>query len=93
MNLSEVAMAAAITVSISGVSYAAFHTDTLTGTTLKVAQQVTCRTVDEAIVAYAAEHGGTPARIGQLRAYVKGDISAYRIVRGQATGPGCRPPA
>ncbi|MEV4642056.1 hypothetical protein AB0J80_32380 [Actinoplanes sp. NPDC049548] len=57
---------------------------------VKVAQQVSCRTVDDAIVAYVAQHNRTPARTADLKPYVKGDISAYRIVRGQASGPGCR---
>ncbi|WP_067506789.1 hypothetical protein [Actinoplanes sp. TFC3] len=89
MNLTEVAMAAAVTVSIAGVSYAAFNTDALLGRTEKVASAVTCRTVDDAIVAYVAQHETTPTRVAQLKAYVKGDITAYRIVQGVAAGPGC----
>lgn len=90
MNLSELAMAAAITVSIGGVSYAVVNTGHLTDKAAKVSQQATCRTVDGAIVAYVAQHGTPPTRTADLKPYVDGDISAYRIVRGQAAGPGCR---
>ena len=89
MNITEVAMAAAVTVSIAGVSYAAFNTDALISRTEKVAAAVTCRTVDDAIVAYVAQHDAAPTRIAQLKPYVKGDISAYRITKGVAAGPGC----
>ncbi|WP_305784690.1 hypothetical protein [Symbioplanes lichenis] len=89
MTLSEAAVAAAVTVSIAGVSYAALNTDALTARAETVASAATCRTVDAAIVAYVAEHGTAPARISQLRSYVKGDISAYRISKGVAAGPGC----
>ena len=89
MNLTEVAMAAAITVSVAGVSYAAFHADGLTRVSVKVADQVSCRTVEDAIVAYAAQNGTDPTRMTQLRPYIRGDVSAYRIARGRAAGPGC----
>jgi hypothetical protein len=89
VHLSEVAMAAAITVSIAGVSYAALNTDGLTGTAKTVAGRASCRAVDQAIVAYVAQHDRTPTTIGQLQPSVRGDISAYRIVRGRAAGPGC----
>lgn len=89
MHLSEVAMAAAITVSIAGVSYAALNTTSTTATATTVANQASCRAVDEAIVGYLAQHGTAPTAIKQLKTWVKGDISAYRIVEGQAAGPGC----
>ncbi|GAA2580656.1 hypothetical protein GCM10010435_67470 [Winogradskya consettensis] len=89
MNLTEAAMAAAVTLSIGGVSYAVLNSDALTARTQQVANAVSCRTVDEAIVAYVAQNDRTPTRLSQLRAYVKGDISAYRIVNGVAAGPGC----
>ncbi|MEV4708956.1 hypothetical protein [Actinoplanes sp. NPDC049316] len=89
MNLTEVAMVAAITVSVAGVSYAVVNSHGLTGATVKVADQVSCRAVDDAIVAYAAQSGAAPVRMEQLRPYVKGDVSAYRIVGGRASGPGC----
>lgn len=89
MNLSEVAMAAAITVSIAGVSYAALNTTSVTGTAKTVASQATCRAVDQAIVAYVAQNSTVPTTIKQIKPFVKGDISAYRIVKGQAAGPGC----
>ena len=89
MHLSEVAMAAAITLSIAGVSYAALNTDGVRSTVVTVASQASCRAVDEAIVGYVALHDTTPTAIGQLQPWVRGDISAYRIVKGRAAGPGC----
>ena len=89
MNLSEVAMAAAITVSISGVSYAALNVDGLSGSTRAVADQATCHSVDGAVVAFVAQHNAAPTTIKQLSPYLKGDISAYRIIAGRADGPGC----
>ena len=89
MNLTEAAVAAAVTVSIAGVSYAALNTGAVTNSATTVANAATCRTVDTAIVAYLAQHGAAPTRITQLRPYVEGDISAYRISKGVAAGPGC----
>ena len=89
MHLSEVAMAAAITVSIAGVSYAALNTNSVRSTATTVANQASCHTVDEAIVGYVALHDTTPTTIKQLQPWVRGDISAYRIVKGRAAGPGC----
>jgi hypothetical protein len=89
VNLSEVAMAAAITLSVAGVSYAALNTDSLTASTRTVADTATCRAVDQAIVAYVAEHNATPTTAGQIQPWVKGDVSQYRIVKGVAAGPGC----
>jgi hypothetical protein len=90
VNLAEVAMAAAITVSVGGVSYVAFNPTALTHTAQSTADKATCRVVDEAIVAYVATNDSSPKKISELTSYVNGDISAYRIVRGVAAGPGCR---
>ncbi|MFI7599851.1 hypothetical protein [Actinoplanes sp. NPDC049681] len=75
--------------SVAGLSYAALSTGPVTSTAVKVSNQASCRTVDGAIVAYVAQHGAAPKRTADLKPYVNGDISAYRIVRGQAAGPGC----
>ncbi|MGA5302716.1 hypothetical protein ACPCHT_22495 [Nucisporomicrobium flavum] len=61
----------------------------MTAVTVKVADQVSCRTVEDAITAYAAQYGSAPTGMAQLRPYVRGDVSAYRIVGGRAAGPGC----
>jgi hypothetical protein len=89
VHLSEVAMAAAITVSIAGVSYAALNTGGVTRTAETVANQASCRTVNQAIAGYVAQHSTAPTRIRQLQPWVEGDISKYRIVKGRAAGPGC----
>ena len=91
MNLSEVAMAATITVSIAGLSYVAFNTTVLTERAQTVADAATCRAVDQAVLAYLAANETQPTRIADVRPYLRGDVSAYRIVRGRAAGPGCPP--
>lgn len=89
MNLSEVALAAAITVSTVGVAYVALSPEELGGHAQQVADRASCRTVDAAIVAYVAQQDAVPTTIEQLRPWVRGDLSAYRIIGGRATGPGC----
>jgi len=89
VHLSEVAMAAAVTMSVAGVSYAALNSDSIRSTATTVAEKASCRAVDEAIVGYVAQHAAAPTAIRQLRPWVTGDISAYRIVKGRAAGPGC----
>ena len=82
-------MAAAITVSVSGVSYAVLDPKELKADTQKVADQATCRTVDTAIVGYLSIHDVEPTSVAQLSGFVRGDISRYSIVDGIAAGPGC----
>ena len=82
-------MAAVVTVSIAGASYAAFNTDALKRRTEVVANAASCRAVDTAIVGYAADHGVAPTSIDQIAPYVRGDVSAYRLRNGHAAGPGC----
>ena len=89
MNISEAAMAAAITLSVAGVSYAALNTGVLTDRAEAVADQAGCHAVNQAILVYVAEHDSAPKRMADLKPYVDGDITAYRLVRGVATGPGC----
>jgi hypothetical protein len=89
VNLAEFAMAAAITTSIAGVSYVALNPTAIEHTAQATADKATCHAVDEAIVAYVAQNDTPPTRIAQLSSYVNGDITAYRIARGVAAGPGC----
>jgi len=89
VHMNEAVVAAAVTVSISGVSYAAFSSDTLLRRTEVVVGAAECRSVDTAIVGYLALNGVEPTTIEQVQPYVRGDVSTYRIVNGQAAGPGC----
>ncbi|MEV4351280.1 hypothetical protein AB0J83_43040 [Actinoplanes sp. NPDC049596] len=73
------------------MSYSALDRDAIERNTQAVADQATCRTVDSAIVAYVSLNGAEPTSIASLAPFAKGDISAYRIVEGQAAGPGCMP--
>ncbi|MFG1604610.1 hypothetical protein [Actinoplanes sp. NPDC049265] len=61
----------------------------LTDRASTVADQATCRAVDQAIVAYGSLHADPPRTIDDVRPYVRGDISRYRIAGGVAAGPGC----
>ncbi|MEU4236728.1 hypothetical protein [Actinoplanes sp. NPDC026619] len=89
MHLTHVAMAAAVTVSVAGVSYSALDPAKLESQARVVADRASCRTVDSAIVAYVGINGEAPATITELAGYVKGDITAYSIAGGVAAGPGC----
>ncbi|HET6533266.1 MAG TPA: hypothetical protein VFH03_21985 [Actinoplanes sp.] len=89
MHINEVALVGAITLGVAGVSYLAFRPHEVAGTAERVADRATCRTVDEAIVGYLTTNDRPPRSIADLRPYVRGDISAYRIVDGRAAGPGC----
>ena len=82
-------MAAAITMSIGGIAYATLNTDAVTQPASTVASAADCRAVNTAIVAYLADRDEAPTTLDQIRPYILGDISAYRIVAGMATGPGC----
>jgi hypothetical protein len=89
VHISEVAMATALTVSIVGVSYVAFNSDTLATRAQTVADRATCRTLESAVVAYIAQHDAGPRTIHDLTPYVQGDISKYRLQDGLPAGPGC----
>lgn len=83
------ATACAVTMSISAASYSALNPAQLEAQARLVANKATCRTVNTAIVGFIAMNGTDPTSITQLRPYVDGDISRYRIVKGVAAGPGC----
>jgi hypothetical protein len=89
VHANEAVVAAVVTASVAGASYATFNYHSLVDRTDAVAFTATCRAVDTAIVGYVAENGVAPSGIAQLKPYVRGDISAYRIVHGRAAGPGC----
>jgi hypothetical protein len=91
MSMSEAMTAAAITLGVACASYAALNTGVLADRAEAVADQAGCRAVNQAILGYVAEHDRAPMRIADLTPYVDGDISAYRLVRGVASGPGCTP--
>ncbi|WP_250004064.1 hypothetical protein [Actinoplanes sp. M2I2] len=89
MHVPHIAVAAAVTLSVSAVCYSQFDTKRAEQQARTVAAQATCRAVDSAIVAYVGVHGDPPASTAQIAGYLDGDITAYRIVRGRAAGPGC----
>ena len=89
MQLINLAVASAVTVSVAGVSYEALKPKDLEERARVVAAQADCQAVDTAIVAYVTTHDHDPKTIRDLRGLVKGDISAYKIVDGMASGPGC----
>ncbi|GGR35125.1 hypothetical protein GCM10010168_62020 [Actinoplanes ianthinogenes] len=83
------ATACAVTLSVGTASYSALNPSKLEAQARLVADKATCRTVNTAIVGFIAMNGTDPTSIRQLRPYVQGDISRYRIVKGMAAGPGC----
>ncbi|MBU2664376.1 hypothetical protein KOI35_12805 [Actinoplanes bogorensis] len=89
MHASHISVAAAVTLSIAAVCYSQFDPKASEKQARVVADKATCHTVDSAIVAYVGIHGTAPKAISEITGYVKGDITAYRIVNGQAAGPGC----
>ena len=89
MSLIHLAVASVVTVSIGGVSYVALKPEKLERSTRVVAAQADCRAVNAAIVAYVSLNDRDPRSIDDVRNLIKGDISAYRIVEGMASGPGC----
>ncbi|MGK5685419.1 hypothetical protein [Actinoplanes sp. URMC 104] len=75
--------------SVAGVCYSQLDSEAVERKAQVVADRATCRAVDSAIVAYVGVHGKAPASVAELAGYLKGDITAYRVVGGQAAGPGC----
>ena len=93
MHVSHLVVAATVTLSISAVCYSQFDTKKAEQQARTVAAAATCRSVDSAILAYVGVHGDAPTTVAQIAGYLDGDITAYRIVRGRAAGPGCSPAA
>ncbi|MDY7086853.1 MAG: hypothetical protein SYR96_17265 [Actinomycetota bacterium] len=89
MRLIHIPVTAAVTLSIAAASYSQFDARAAERQARSVAEKATCRAVDSAILAYVGVHGDAPETVRELAGYVKGDISSYRIVRGEAAGPGC----
>ncbi|MBM2619994.1 hypothetical protein JIG36_31220 [Actinoplanes sp. LDG1-06] len=89
MHLTHITVAATVTLSIAAICYSQFDPKGSEQQARTAADKATCRAVDSAIVAYAGLHGEAPKAVSQIAGYLKGDITAYRIVNGQATGPGC----
>lgn len=89
MHVISIVLPAVITVSTAGLSYAVLKPAAIERDTRVVAEQASCRSVQAAIVAYVAERGRPPRSVAELAGYVQGDISAYRVAGGVATGPGC----
>jgi hypothetical protein len=89
VHLISVAMATTVTLGVAGASYSALDPEKVERQARVVAAAASCRTVDSAIVAYVSVNDRAPTSIADLAGYVKGDITAYRIVGGMAAGPGC----
>ena len=89
MNLTETTVVAVITVSVAGAAFTALNPAALSRRADITAAQATCRALDAAVVAFAEERGIMPHTITDVRPYVRGDITAYRIKDGVVAGPGC----
>jgi hypothetical protein len=89
VRLTEVAATAAVTLGIAAAAPVVMDLAGLQGKAETTAATATCRSIDNAISAYVAEHNEVPTLLLQVESYVRGDTSAYRIELGHAIGPGC----
>lgn len=89
MNFTETAIVTAITLSAAGVAFAVMDPAALTHRAEVTAVKASCRAVEQAVLAYADQRATPPTVIADVRPYVHGDISDYRLVDGLVVGPGC----
>jgi hypothetical protein len=89
MHLTHIVTSAFVTFSVAGASYLALNPEQMKRPAQLIADHATCRAVDQAIIAYTGVTGDTPRTMTDLAGYIEGDVHAYRIVAGRATGPGC----
>ena len=87
--MTEAAMVAAVTMGISASAYVALDSSGLIHRAEATADKASCRSVEGAILRYVDVRGTAPTVINDLRPYVSGDLTGYRIERGVAAGPGC----
>jgi hypothetical protein len=89
MNITEVAMVAAITLGTVATAAVSMDVPALSRQAESTVARANCRSVDTAIIAYVSEWEVLPAALKDVKPYVQGDVTAYRIVAGKAVGPGC----
>jgi hypothetical protein len=92
VNITEMAMVAAITLSTAAIAAVSMDVPTLTRQADSTVAQANCRAVNTAIVAYFSEQQVMPTQLNDVKPYVHGDITAYRILGDKAVGPGCEAP-
>jgi hypothetical protein len=91
VNLMEVAVSLTVVVGTGAAAAAALNMPELTGRAEKTAARASCHTVENAFAAYTTDNGTPPRKIADIRPYVKGDVSDYRVTKTGVTGPGCAP--
>lgn len=89
MNITETVIVGAVTLSVAGAAFAVVNPAALTHRAEVTATKASCRSVEQAVLAYADQKGTAPTVIAELRPYVRGDISDYRLLEGVVVGPGC----
>jgi type II secretory pathway pseudopilin PulG len=89
VTLTEITMTAVVTLGTVASAAVSVNMPALTRQSEATADQVTCRAVDTAIMAYYTEQQALPTVIADVTPYLQGDVSAYRVVSGRADGPGC----
>ncbi len=92
MKLTELVVSLALATGTAGAMSTVLDVPALVAGATSVSERAGCRTVETAIAAYAAEHDAPPVRIADVRPYLRGEVSGYRVVGGVATGPGCVDP-
>jgi hypothetical protein len=88
----ETAVVMTVTLSTVAIAWTRMDAPRMSARATAAAEQVSCHTVETALAAYATDHGIPAATLTDIRPYVHGDISSYRIDRGHAAGPGCAAP-
>jgi hypothetical protein len=89
VNVTEMAIAAAVTLGTVATAAISVNSPALTRQAESTAAVANCRAVDTAILAFYAERQVQPTGLQDIKPYVRGDITEYRIVAGTAVGPGC----
>lgn len=91
MKLIEVVVSMTVVLGAGAIAVTSLNVPKLIGGSQQATAGVSCHTVRTAVASYATEHDAPPGGIDDLRPYVQGDISAYRIVPPglEVVGPGC----
>jgi hypothetical protein len=91
VTLTEMTMVATITLGTVASAAMTMDVPAMSKDAQATVSLANCRQVNTAILAFYAERQAQPTSLADVDPYVQGDISAYRVVRGKAVGPGCKP--
>ncbi len=89
MNLLEVAVSLTVVLGTGAATMTALDVPELFDKVEATTEKASCHTVRNAIAAYSTDNGRPPAHITDVRPYVRGDLTPYRVTPTGVTGPGC----